>query len=245
MEEQNIVVILGSAPQALEATHWPRLPNLTIVAINNAWRVREDWDYLVHAGDFPVEGLPESHAAHQQIHTHTNYVAAQNRYGGFVYAGGTMAFTAGYWALDTLRPSLLAYFGCDMIYEGEQTHFYGKGSPDPLREDVTLRSLEAKSARLMIHAAYQNCACVNLSTSNQSRLVFPRAAFGRFSDFTPVTVNREYARAAEAAETALGYRVESGEYWHEMNRFDTGALDRIDQLWLRAIGHSSVFTLSE
>ncbi len=54
------------------------------------------------------------------------------------------------------------------------THFYGQGTPDPLRRDITLRSLEAKSARLMVLAARQGCAMVNLSTG-PSRLVFPRA----------------------------------------------------------------------
>ena len=31
------------------------------------------------------------------------FVDIQNQYGGFVYAGGTMAFTALYWALGTIH----------------------------------------------------------------------------------------------------------------------------------------------
>ena len=77
----------------------------------------------------------------------------QNDLGGFVYAGGTMAFTAGYWALGALRPDVMAFFGCDMVYPTEGSHFYGNGNADPLRDDITLRNLEAKSARLSIIAA--------------------------------------------------------------------------------------------
>ena len=46
-----------------------------------------------------------------------------------------MAFTAGYWALYKFKPQLICYTGCDMVYKGEKTHFYGKGNADPLRED--------------------------------------------------------------------------------------------------------------
>ncbi len=65
-----------------------------------------------------------------------------------------------------------------MHYPPGQTHFYGTGSADPLRPDITLQSLEAKSARLMILAAMEGCAMVNLSTG-PSRLVFPRVRADR------------------------------------------------------------------
>jgi hypothetical protein len=154
----SIALILGSGPSAPQARHWPKPGNLRIVAINNAWRVRPDWDHLVHAGDFPDSRRPVMLKPGQQVHTDKSYVPAQNRFGGFVYGGGTMAFTAGYWALDALKPDILAYFACDMTYSGTVTHFYGKGAADPLRADVTLQSLEAKSARLMALARRQGCA---------------------------------------------------------------------------------------
>jgi hypothetical protein len=179
LKPPSIVLILGSGPNAPRALHWPKPGNLTIVAINNAWQVRPDWDYLVHAGDFPEDRRPHTLSPGQEVHSHESYVPAQNRFGGFVYAGGTMAFTAGYWALDALKPDILAYFGCDMTYSGNVTHFYGKGTADPLRPDVTLQSLEAKSARLMALAQQQGCVCVNLSSDPKTRLVFPRA---RMSD---------------------------------------------------------------
>ena len=111
----NTVLILGSAPDAVHSRLWPREVFSSIVAINNAWRVREDWDYLVHADDFPDERLPSTTPRCSAIVKSTEFVPAQNWFGGFVYAGGTMAFTAAYWALKTLKPDILAFAGCDMI----------------------------------------------------------------------------------------------------------------------------------
>jgi hypothetical protein len=234
----STVLILGSGPNVVESREWPRGPFDTIVAINNAWQVRDDWDVLIHPEDFPEDRRPADLSDGQRVVTADDYVAAQNRFGGFVYAGGTMAFTAGYWALDALKPRVLAFMGCDMVYpKGPQTHFYGKGAPDPLREDVTLRSLEAKSARLMILAARAGCAAVNLS-GDESRLVFPRATPEALASGPPKLPDFTLSRvdAAKAAEAEAGYMVASGRYWEVEESFDPAVIDRIDAEWLRAAG---------
>ena len=216
---------------------WPRAPFDRIVAINNAWRVRSDWDDLIHPWDFPEDRMPPAPAPGQRIVTEADFVPAQNRWGGFVYAGATMAYTAGYWALDALAPRVLAYFGCDMHYPTTgQTHFYGAGTADPLRPDITLQSLEAKAARLMILAAEAGHAVVNLS-DGPSRLVFPRARAADLGGIRPAAFDRGAADEARAAEAALGYHVPSGRYWEELDRFDPAGLSRIDALWLAAAGH--------
>ncbi|MEM7471430.1 MAG: hypothetical protein AAF340_08760 [Pseudomonadota bacterium] len=230
----NTVLILGSAPNALEARDWDRSGLDHILAINNAYAVRPDWDSLIHPEDFPEENRPTELAAGQSIVTADAYVPAQNVYGGFVYAGGTMAFTAGYWALRHHKPRVLAYFGCDMMYRSAgNTHFYGTGAADPLRADVTLQSLEAKSARLMILAAQQGCATVNLSTS-ESRLVFPRATQSQLGKIDPLPFDRSVAQKAMRAEEELGYTVPSGRYWEIQDQFDADKLAEIDALWLNA-----------
>lgn len=235
MKPPSIVLILGSGPSAPRARHWPKPANLTIVAINNAWRVRPDWDYLIHAGDFPTDRRPTVLVPGQEVHSHESYVPAQNRFGGFVYAGGTMAFTAGYWALDALKPDILAYYGCDMTYSGTVTHFYGKGTADPLRPDVTLQSLEAKSARLMVLAQRQGCACVNLSSDPKTRLVFPKVNMNDLGSRPPATmIDAATVEAALREETRLGYMVEDGQYWRHADTFDAAALSRLDDLWLAA-----------
>lgn len=234
----SIVLILGSGPNVLDCRDWPRAPFDRIVAINNAWAVRPDWDMLIHPDDFPPERHPTTLQPGQSIVTAADYVPLQNSLGGFVYAGGTMAFTASYWALAALRPRVIAMLGCDMVYPATgQTHFYGQGSPDPLREDVTLRSLEAKSARLMALAAEQGCAMVNLSR-DASRLVFPRATLSQLTDVQPVLCDAATVDAARAEEARLGYYVPSGKYWKEEARFDPAAIDAMDALWLRSVPRS-------
>jgi hypothetical protein len=229
----SAVLLLGSGPSVTACRDWPRRPFDRVVAINNAWRVRPDWDDLVVPEDFPPDRLPVALSDGQRLIGAAEFVPAQNAFGGFVYAGGTMAFTAAYWALHALKPRLIAVLGCDMVYPATgPTHFYGTGTADPLRPDVTLRSLEAKSARLMILAARHGCALVNLS-QGESRLVFPRATPDTLPD-TPRLFPAAPVEAALAREEALGYRVASGRYWEAATEFDTSAIDRLDALWLAA-----------
>jgi hypothetical protein len=229
----TVVLMLGSAPGVTVAAGWQRAPFDRIIAINNAWRVRPDWDAAIFPWDFPPERQPAAGPG-QQLVTEEHFVPAQNTYGGFVFAGATMAFTAGYWALHALKPKVLAVLGCDMHYAATgKTHFYGTGAPDPLRKDITLRSLEAKSARLMVLAAMQGCAVVNLSTG-PSRLIVPRVARAGVAHARPQPWCADLAEGALAAEAALGYQVPSGRYWEETDRFDPADLDRVDALWLAA-----------
>lgn len=226
------VLILGSGPNVVQAAQWPRGPFDAIVAINNAWQVRDDWDYLVHPSDFATDRMPLVLRRGQRIVTYEDYVPAQNALGGFVYGGGTMAFTAGYWALNTLRPSVMAFMGCDMMYDARQTHFYGTGTADPLRDDVTLRSLEAKSARLGAMAHRQGCAAINLS-HDPSRLVFERGTpdnLGARANWNEAAIDHALHLEAEA-----DYMVPSGKYWKEESRFDTGVIDKIDAAWLATL----------
>jgi hypothetical protein len=226
------ILILGSGPNATAARAWPRARFDAIVAINNAHRVRPDWDRLIHPFDFPADRLPAILRPGQRLVTETEFVPAQNAYGGFVYAGATMAFTAGYWALCHYRPATIAFFGCDMTYAPTgRTHFYGTGTPDPLRPDITLQSLEAKSARFMVMAAMQGTAVVNLSFA-PSRLVFPRATLADLARGPQVMSWRDCAAAtALRREASLGYAVPSGRYWEEIDRFDPAELRRLDAVW--------------
>lgn len=231
----SVVLILGSGPNVVASRDWPRDLFDRIVAINNAWAVRPDWDDLIHPDDFPQSRMPVDLTPDQRIIRAADYVSLQNNFGGFVYAGGTMAFTAAYWALAALKPRVIAMMGCDMVYDDtNKTHFYGKGIADPLRRDITLRSLEAKSARLMAYATRQGCALVNLS-SDPSRLVFPRSTVEDLAATQPVPMHEQIIDAAFAQEAALDYYVPSGKYWKEEDRFDEGAIDALDALWLTTV----------
>ena len=226
------VLLLGSAPMAVAARDWPRAPFDRVVAINNAWAIRSDWDDMIYPWDFPEDRRPTPGPG-QRLITQEDFVPTQNAFGGFVYAGGTMVYTAAYWVLDALRPRTIAIFGCDMHYPATgPTHFYGTGTPDPLRTDITLRNLEAKSARLMILAAMQGCAVVNLS-HGPSRLILPRATPATLPA-RPAPFNTTLANLALQTERDLNYHVPSGRYWEEAARFDVARIDALDALWLAA-----------
>jgi hypothetical protein len=243
----RIALILGSACDAVRAKAWPREPIAHMVAINNAWQIRDDWDYLIYPDDFPAERMPPSlDEQRQKVITSDAYVPVQNSFGGVVYAGATMAFTAGYWALGALKPDVIAYLGCDMHYESSQTHFYGAGTADPLRTDVTLQSLEAKSARLMVTAAQQQCLCLNLSELPASRQVFARTDYVQLRGFTPKqhaaqlasvqgSLKAQPLAAARQIEARLGYTVPSGRYWEAKDQFDAAQLRQLDALWLSVV----------
>jgi hypothetical protein len=238
--------VVGSAPAALSLAE-KNLDGLKIVAINNAWRVRPDWTHLVHPEDFPPERRPPPTFG-QRLVTYEDYVPANNRFGGVVYAGGTMVFSAAYWALDALKPEIMAFCGCDMVYDrqGGPSHFYGFGTADPLRADPTLQSLEAKANRLAIIAAGEDCLCVNLSDLPRSRLTFPRMAaaslagdLAAFHRAGLADIRARIAEPARAEVAALEARrnivVPAGNYWTLSNGLDTGALSSIDRLWLAAL----------
>ena len=245
----NVVLIVGSAPDAVRINSLDLSLFSSSVAINNAWKLRQDLDYAIYPEDFPTQRQPKNSHVKKKIITAKEYVPIQNKFGGFVYAGGTMAFTAGYWALGTLNPDVIAYLGCDMIYSDKisDNHFYGKGAADPLRDDITLQSLEAKSARLMAIAKFNNCSVVNLSEQDQSRLLFPRVQIDNFKkkrtifnfiSADKIKLNLKALKKALSFEKKLNYMVHSGRYWEQINKFDPIQLSKIDQLWLQTPQHS-------
>jgi len=170
----SAVLIVGSSPTAPVCAGW-HLANVRTIALNNAWRLRSDFDYSFYPPDFPVA----QHAPHDGPTRHIQadvFLQSLAECGGRVFTGATMAFAAGYWAYTRLTPPLLAYAGCDMTYSpvDGKTHFYGTGTADPLRVNISLRSLEAKSCRLFIKALLRGTLVVNVSGQPESRLVFPR-----------------------------------------------------------------------
>lgn len=234
----TIVTILGSGPNVVAAQGWAKADLGRLLVINNAWRVRPDWDELIHPEDFPADRWPQAVLPDQAVITADDYIPANNAYGGVVYAGGTMAFTAAYWALWRHRPRVLAVMGCDMVYPvAVNTHFYGTGTADPLRPDMTLQHLEAKAARILLLGARQGCAVVNLSDA-ASRLVFPRARVAGLARATCMMVDDTAITRALQAEQDLGARVPSGRYWTQGAHIDPAQLAQIDSLWLQAYDSS-------
>lgn len=232
------ILIIGSAPDSINARKWKNLTFDNIVVINNAWRIRKDWTNCIYPEDFPLNKRPKEVNKTQTLHSANDYVKAQNHFGGFVYAGGTMAFTAGYWALYNLKPHIICYIGCDMVYKGDKTHFYGKGTADPLRKDKTLNNLLAKSARLEAIAILNNCKIFNLSNTLGSNLTFTKIKVNELIDKPGIRykkINQDKIDLALKVEKKIGYFIPNGKYWKSMDKFDPKEIDKIDNLWLSSI----------
>ena len=231
------ILIIGSGPNATEVRSWHLSKFDKIVVINNAWRVTEHWTDMIYPYDFPSDRLPEKLATGQRLIDETHFVPAQNHYGGFVYAGGTMAYTAAYWALREYAPDEICFIGCDMYYpDTGPTHFYGTGQPDPLRADISLTSLEGSSARFLCLAARQGCAALNLS-DGPSRLIFPRLQIEQLHDAVRLSEYDEaLVEACLKTERDLGYFVADGRYWRVADQFDPEQLKQLNEKWLKAAG---------
>lgn len=232
------VLIIGSGPNAVEARGWTLSMFDHIVVINNAWQVTDQWHDLIYPHDFPHSRLPPGLRPGQRLIDETAFVPTQNHYGGFVYAGGTMAFTAAYWVLHEYTPDQIYFIGCDMNYpKTGPTHFYGTGQPDPLRADISLTSLEGSSARFYCLARQQNCAVFNLSAA-PSRLTFPRRRAEQVHlPASPADIDETTVADCLHTETILGYFVADGRYWRVADQFDPALLKQLNERWLRAIKH--------
>ena len=158
----------------------------------------------------------------------------QNQYGGFIYAGATMAFTAGYWVLGALRPSHISFIGCDMHYPRTgKTHFYGNGTPDPLRDDISLMSLKAKSNRFLHISQKQNCLVGNLS-DGPSELTFPRIT-PEHSWPKTLSLKEDLIFEALKREKELSYFDITGRYWQNLDRYDSKEIKELDDIWEKII----------
>ena len=101
-------LIIGSGPDARYASTLPIERFDYVIVINNAWQTTPLWTHLVYPYDFPADRMPKQITSHQTLIDEQAFVPAQNKFGGFVYAGGTMAYTTAYWCLDALRPQHIA-----------------------------------------------------------------------------------------------------------------------------------------
>jgi len=233
------ILIIGSAPSAIIANSWDLSIFNRIVAINNAWKISPSWTNSIFPEDFPMENRPVPNS-NQTVHSASEYVHVQNKFGGFVYAGGTMAFTAAYWSLHTFAPSTISYLGCDMIYSGPKTHFYGKGTPDPLRNDKTLKNLRAKSARFEAMASQLKCTVLNLSSLPKSNLVHKRVTLGELTSgtFIPKKINQAELKHVLELEKKLNYFVPNGKYWKKLHSFKEEEILKLDKMWLKILNLS-------
>ena len=127
-----------------------------------------------------------------------------------------------------------------MVYGEGKTHFYGIGVADPLRKDISLRSLEAKTARFECFASLVGSNVYNLSKEKESRLVYRRKNISSLSTVytdRPRKIKTGKMQQALKFEKKLNYFIADGKYWKHEDTFDKEEIDNLDKLWLQCLGN--------
>jgi hypothetical protein len=180
------VLIVGSG-QSIALLDETDTSSWTVVALNKAWKYKPDAvDYIVHMPFLPESSRPRaSNFRQSQVINVEQCTAAACHYAGMLgpefsgnhkaITGNEIHFYASYWAMSRLSAGVLGYVGCDLDYEGTQTHFYGRGQQvswvDRSREDLGVYF----DRQLRICAA-EGVSLVNLSTNPRTRLPYPVVA---------------------------------------------------------------------
>lgn len=173
------LIIVGSGKSAIAYKDWDLKENQKVLVMNNAFKLRDDWDYWCSPTDLKDYKIAKKivDSSDTKIHA-TPYGPSIKRFGGHGECGNTTFFNSSYWALDWLIPKFIGYIGCDMDYYqpgNEETNtFYGKGTPDPL---LMVKDIEKKFEKLSYHAQRQNCKLYNHSLEGFTKLPFERVPF--------------------------------------------------------------------
>lgn len=177
---ENSVLIAGSAPDASTITGAQIPKSVTLIAMNNAWRLRPDFAIHICPNDFPDANKPPSDYKLHRVQNR-GFTAGLRRAGGTMFCGATMAFCSGYYALSSRPERIIGFIGCNMVYEGANTHFYGKGEPDPVKVEMatyaSIKDLKAKAARLFLYGLLQDTLMLNLLPHPDGQLSIPTTKF--------------------------------------------------------------------
>ena len=238
------ILLVGSSPEASRAADFLCEDDI-VITINHAHKAVPRVTYSVYAGDFPAESKhPQS--AELGITT-PQYLSSAQRFGGLIYCGASMFYLASYWIIQQFPFSFVKVIGCDMVYSHGETHFYGRGAADPLRKNISLQSLEAKSLRVLYFALKHGVFMCNLSTLPESRLQLPRVAARTPAD------HAEIIRLCSDGEDMLESEAQAALRLEARAPFDTGVYKmrsfngndeaweychRVDKAWL-ALGKNA------
>lgn len=205
----NKILILGSGKTApliseIDISKW------TVMAINNAYRLGF-YDWLIAPTDFKL--LPsQDELREKKFISFFEYAKTNLPFGNQALRGNTMMFNAAYYAMAQ-NPSAIGFLGCDMDYptDGTPTHFYGTGTPDPLR--LGENELVAYMKRFEDMATSKGIDIYNLSPDScQGILNFKRAKIFNAKKSLFIAFNEPYIQYAEALIKSF-WRYHSKSHW--------------------------------
>lgn len=177
------ILLVGSGPYIED---WYRdnkhliTKDVLVVAMNNAWALDpERVDLWCFANDYFITAqCPPKHEDWHKLRCFRAGVTSHWIKSPFWYdqagGSGTMFLNTAYHLINLMCKSVLPRvpiycIGCDMVYTGDKTHFYGKGDPDPLRmgEDWLNHALYTLSMATSFEL-------YNANLDKESRLPFQR-----------------------------------------------------------------------
>ncbi len=185
--------MIASGPSVRQIADYDWIENhWTIVAINNAWKATDLWRYWIATDDFQGE---KPQPRDDQI-IPPPYEPQLRIFGGQAACGYSVTLNASYWALASLKPSVIGFLGADMNYTPDaqgNTHFYGVGYdikhnagrlPDPDQmvkrygkgDPDYLRRMYQRFADQALY--YNKCRVVNFSDDENTRLPYAKAKPG-------------------------------------------------------------------
>lgn len=178
-ELHKTLTIVGSGRTArLVNDYFSKDREAIVWALNNAWTAVNDYDKIFYSDDFPAQRKPPAHVLSRMGLSGPIYYPKIQYFNGILLCGATIALAAGYTAISMMPFSQISFFACDMNYGEGQTHFYGVGSPDPLRRDPSLQNIRAKFLRLFYFGLKQRCLIINASPELETLLSLPRDLSG-------------------------------------------------------------------
>ena len=196
------LLVLGSGPSAAMIDQIDR-KGYYVIALNNGWRAMKN-PYEIklwhHSNDIHhYHPLPERDLMDHLYVTGWGYITHffQTRatciYDREKFPTGTTAFLDLMSRLSSSRPNMIgeiAFLGCEHDYSGEQTHFYGKGTPDPMRygsyflienfrrirqwadrEGIVLRDFSGNTTGLLYKAIFDESSAGNPPVEGASKAV--------------------------------------------------------------------------
>lgn len=181
MKRRNRFLLIGSAPYVKE---WYEKYGMGIVAndyklctMNNAWSVDEGNTYLwLYANDFLDTGhlIPDKRQRKVWKEYAFDHQVKLKPYDYKRGKGtGTMILNSLVYLLNksVTKGCIVLVAGCDCVYKKAGSHFYGKGTSDPLRYGALWLIKELNR----VHGFYkkEDCLVYNVGGQEQTLLPFP------------------------------------------------------------------------
>ncbi|MGB1235089.1 MAG: hypothetical protein ACPG5U_05100 [Planktomarina sp.] len=191
-------IIVGSAPIS-ETLCDCNLSLYYKIALNHAWKLRDDFDAHVFLDSLPDEDRPPADYDITRISRNV-FRRSVNKAGGNFVTTMTAATSAGYWSIYTGGPQIVSYYGCDMVY-GKGTipnHFYGTGGDTgPLLNKFIFNiDYPQKYARLFVYGLFNRTLMLNGSGQIGTQLSLPVVKLGdEFPELCPWVLKHPKAQA--------------------------------------------------